>query len=526
MLLVVAGIILPPISALAYDVSTAPPQTFTTDPAPLITAGTTRVCASGDPLNPSKGLTSRLIPCIKDAVIYGTTSLIKASFQFFSDALIPVFVIAFALWGIMVMTGHSQNITRDGVILGIKVGAILLFINNFGGYYPKLLDSIEGLLNILAKPAIPLLNANGGWNQMSGFTCEFGTFQNSERDIMEVWNILDCYIDMIVGGIFSTNTMATGILGFIAAALFSTTVGMFIATAGVYMLANGLMTIGKMVYIFVTAYIAFSFMIAISCIFIPCILFTHTKEYFDSWLRLTISFMLQPLFVFGYLIMFIVAINVTIFSGPYSLYYAIVGEATVTTDPSKPIVNGEPFYIGTWLNNNGAFKEQLKNKDQIRESGDKTALNEATPVTTGQTDKQGFNPLTYTDISDFMTFNPNDLTKPLSFFQAGIPMTTVDWEDLSHKARASEWATTKGIIDAVTNDEVLKKDLTDQFTRDYQVSLFITFLMAAITMYIFYSLLDYMPFIGTGTLGDTGISPTLGVGNLAAPGSGFFGGGR
>ncbi len=520
MLVIFIGSMLLPIAASAYDIPATIPKTILNDNVNGI--DTKIVCPGTDPANPIKGLTSRLIPCIRDAVIFATTDLTKAFYQHFNDTIKFIFILAITFWGILVMTGHSQNISRDGIILGIKIGAVILFSDNFNNLYPKLLDSVEGLLNILATPAIPLLNENGTWNGIGGFVCEFGTFQDSERNIMEVWNILDCYIDLLVGGIFSSFTLGSGIIGFITAAVFSTSVGLFVAMAGLYMLAVGFMTIAKVVYIFVTSYIAFSFMVIISCIFIPCILFRHTKEYFDNWLRLTLSFMLQPLFVFGYLIMFIVAINVTIFAGKNSLYYAIAGEAT--TVPT----NGAPFAIGTWLNANGIFKEKLKTNDQIRTDSDGQALNEQQPVQTGQTDKQGFNPLAYKDLSDFMTFNPNDLTKPLAFYQAGIPVVTVDWQRLAEIAWKTEWEETQATINAVVDDKngLLKQEIIDQFNRDYQVSVFIAFLMAAITMYIFYSLLEYMPFIGTATLGDTGISPTFGAGALGPPGSSFFGGGR
>jgi len=513
------GVFLPAIAS-ALEVPTSEPKSVVDNspfgPLPQGTVRNITVCPGNDPANPEEGLTSRLIPCIRDNIIYTTTQLIVPLNNYFNDAVTAATVLALALWGIMVMAGHSTNISREGIILGIKIAAIMMFTNNFNNMYPTLLNSVEGLLNVLAVPALPLLSDNSAWNGSSSFTCKFGTFQDSERNIMEIWNILDCYIDLLIGGIFSEFTMASGIIGLIAAAVFSTTAGLFVALAGLFMIAYAFMTISKLVYIFITSYIAFSFMVLISCIFIPCILFRSTKEYFDGWLRLTLSFLLQPLFVFTYLVMFLVAINVTVFSGPRSLYYTIAAGDAIPVD-------GGAFHIGDWMQLIGAYKEELKAKDQIRVGSAGETLNEENPVDTMHTDKQGYNPLAFKNLSDFMTWDPTTPGKPLAFFQSGIPVTTVDWEVMARTAQAEEWSNAQ-IRAAGAANEIEANKILDQFYLDYKISVFIAFFMAAVTMYLFYSLLEFIPYIGTGALGDSGISPTLGAGSLAPPGSSMLGG--
>lgn len=520
MLVIFLGGVFLPAIASALVIPTSEPQSVVDNspigPLPQGVARNVTVCPGSDPANPEEGLTSRLIPCIRDNIIYRTTQLLIPLNNYFNDAVTAATVLALALWGIMVMTGHATNVSRDGIILGIKIAAIMMFTNNFNNMYPILLNCIEGLLNVLAVPAIPILSANSVWNGTSNFNCTFGTFQDSERHIMEIWNILDCYIDLLIGGIFSKFTWVSGILGLITAAVFSTTAGLFVALAGLFMIAYAFMTISKLVYIFITSYIAFSFMVLISSIFIPCILFRSTKEYFDSWLRLTLSFLLQPLFVFTYLVMFLVAINVTIFSGPRSLYYTIAG-------PSISTNNGSQFRMGKWINDVGGYKEELKAKDQIRVGNAGETLNEENPVDTMHTDKQGYNPLAFKNLSDFMTWDPTSPGKPLAFFQAGIPVTTIDWKAMAQNAQKDEWVGV-ALEAAGAANEIEANKILDKFYLDYKISVFIAFLMAAITMYLFYSLLNFIPYIGTGALGDSGISPTFGAGSLAPPGSSMLGG--
>ena len=62
-----------------------------------------------------------------------------------------------------------------------------------------------------------------------------------------------------------------------------------------------------------------------------------------------------------------------------------------------------------------------------------------------------------------------------------------------------------------------------KFYFDFNLAVLLAFFMAAIVIYIFYSLIEYLPFIGTATLGDGGILP-FGHGALSAPGSKLLGG--
>lgn len=522
LLIMFMGSTLLPFSASALIIPTTPPTVMTQTTTNGIV--TKHICPSTDIANPDEGLVTRIIPCIRDSIVFAINSVMATFTSLFNDVFKVAFTLVIIIFGISVLTGNTPSISQSGIMLAIKIAAVVMIVNRFPPFdtiYPMMLNSLEELLNIMARPATIAFAENGPWNRVTSaagtsggtatrasFTCAYGTFQASEVYIMDIWNIVDCYIELLIGGIFSQATLDAGILGFILAATFSTAMGFFVGMAGLYMIATALMIIARAVYIFLTSYLAFSFMVLISSIFIPLILFQSTKRFFDAWLRLTISFLLQPVFVFGYLIMFLVAFNVTVFSGRNSLYYAIAGTDSLVTD----------FHIGTWMTGEGIYKEQLKVKDSARNAPTADEINTTVMNQTQVQDKQGIR-------ADDATYNAGTLSNlgngaVINFFQTGIATNVIDWQRLAQQAWSAQW----GVVDAMAAGPA-KDEAAEKLYLDYKISVLLAFMMAAIVIYIFYSLIEYLPFIGTATMGEAGVMP-FGVGDLAPPGNSILGGPR
>ncbi len=510
MLGVLLSVIFLPFHASAYTIPTVKPISV----LPFSDAQgkeTIIVCPSDDTGNLQRGFTSRLIPCIRDTIIYATVQILQPFVEITTIITRSIITLAIVLYGITVIAGTGSK--HVGFATALKIGGVIMYLANVNAAYPRLLNSLEELLGYLAKPAIAAFAGGEEWNRISAtdtapnFTCAYTAAQASEREIMGVWNILDCFIDRILGGIITADIsslnpeslqLSGGILGFIVAAMFSTVIGVFVALAGLYLLSIAMFTVLRVMYIFLTSYIAFSFMVLISPIFVPCILFNSSKRFFDGWMRTTASFLLQPIFSFGYLIMFLVAINTTVFAGKYSLYYAIAGTDSQPTD----------FKIGEWVNLTGGYAEQLTATDNLKIDNDGTPL-DVIPHDTAISDKQGQRPVGATDVTSLMGTRA---VTPLHFFQTGVPVRVLDWKRLAETAMPAEWAAATTQADR------------DRVYLDYKIRVLISFVMTAIVLYVFYSLLEYLPYIGSGTLG-SGPGGTLGIGRLSAPGSSTFGGG-
>jgi|CXWL01.1.fsa_nt_gi hypothetical protein len=518
MLGVLLSVVFLPFHASAYTIPTIKPISV----LPFADAQgreTIIVCPSDDTGNLQRGFTSRLIPCIRDTIIYATVQILQPFVEVITIITRSIITLAIVLYGITVIAGTGSK--HVGFATALKIGGVMMYLANVNAAYPRLLNALEELLGFLAKPAIAAFAGGDEWNRVSStnsspnFTCAYTAAQASEREIMGIWNILDCFIDRILGGIITADIsslnpeslqLSGGILGFIVAAMFSTVIGVFVALAGLYLLSIAMFTVLRVMYIFLTSYIAFSFMVLISPIFVPCILFNSSKRFFDGWMRTTTSFLLQPIFSFGYLIMFLVAINTTVFAGKYSLYHAIAGTNSQDTD----------FMLGTWVNASGGYAEQLTATDNLRIASDGTPLD---PLAndTSISDRQGqrlpdgtvVGGVTVQPITSLMGTRAGT---PLSFFQTGIPVRVLDWKRLAETAMPAEFAAATTQADR------------DRVYLDYKIRVLISFVMTAIILYVFYSLLEYLPYIGSGTLG-SGPGGTLGIGRLSAPGSSTFGGG-
>jgi hypothetical protein len=77
---------------------------------------------------------------------------------------------------------------------------------------------------------------------------------------------------------------------------------------------------------------------------IPLILFRATKAYFEKWLKMMIGVILQPIFLFTYMTIFLIALDVSLFTGPFSVY--------------RSITCGVPMPVGNYLYNSGAVSER------------------------------------------------------------------------------------------------------------------------------------------------------------------------
>lgn len=184
-------------------------------------------------------------------------------------ALINLYIIVYA---ILFIVGIVQISQLDLVIRLVKIGVLLNLINSNAswGFFS------QNLFNIFVNGSDYLLTTVTTTNTVSPGTS--GLF---------------VFVDQTVGQFFTEYTWIriTSLLFSITGIIYACVV---IATMIIYMMA---IVEAIMAYLF--ALIAVSLMIAVSPIFIACILFNRTKELFDNWLKYIINFSLQPVILFA-----------------------------------------------------------------------------------------------------------------------------------------------------------------------------------------------------------------------------------
>ena len=211
------------------------------------------------------GLTGRFVLCIQDAVGWALQNYLGQFIGYFVGTVNALMALAATIYGFFVITGRAQPAGRQGVILLIQIGIIIFLINagQFVNLFPFIISSIDYLVGLVT---------NYTALQLSPY-CPFSPF---------IWDRLDCVLNLLIGGIFTTSSLTSGLIGFLLAMLFSTGIGVAFFFFGVGIILSCLLSILQAMFILISAYIAIALLSLIAPLVIPLILFKNTKAYFDK----------------------------------------------------------------------------------------------------------------------------------------------------------------------------------------------------------------------------------------------------
>jgi len=318
------------------------------------------IAADGTICPAYSGITNRIVTCIQDALIFAAFNFLMPFSTFMADTVSIACVLAVVLWGAMAATGRMSSITKEGAILAIKLGAVAMFAFNYGGLFPLMIDALDDMLNIVTGYATSGLDDR----------CPPTLYPT-------LWLRVDCLLAYLIGGFGAGVVLISGLLGFILAALFSGAVGFALFVMGVSFVLAIITAVAEAVFGYLMAIMCFGVLACLSPLFVPLILFRTTKAYFEKYIRITIGFLLQPIILFAYLGMLVVAFNVVVFDSPRSVVKTIAGAGA----------NVPTFLIGDWLLLNGVYAEMdtadmtvnmdpeelaagMKKKGGIEQSGD------------------------------------------------------------------------------------------------------------------------------------------------------------
>lgn len=299
--------------------------------------------ANGNPV--VSGLVSRIVICVHDTMLWAVESFLVPLAGAMSGSIAAACVLAVALFGLKIITGGVQRITAEGVQFGIKLAAVIIFTANFANYFPSIIAVMDYLVQtassyfIFSQQNFDCL-ATSGTKGVDPYSAALGEKYFS----ISPWVSIDCVLDRLIGGIMpaapgTTDTLASGVLGFLVGCIFSGPAGFALFLAGIAFLFVILLALFKAMYMYLICFIGLCFLACLSPLFIPLILFKVTHQYFEKWLRMLIGLILQPMFMFAYLSLLLAALDIVIFSGPLSFYADIAGQAA-----------GQPgFYIGNYM---------------------------------------------------------------------------------------------------------------------------------------------------------------------------------
>lgn len=421
---------------------------------------------SGEVCSAYPGFAYKVVTCIRDTVIEAVRLFLVPFSEYMANTIIVAMTLAVVLYGTLLTVGRISAPRRDGFTLAIKIGCVALFAYNLGGFFPLLLWALDDMLDTVT------------------LYMSFGVFLNCSTNL---WIRVDCALGEIIGGFGNGTILVSGIIGFLITCLFSGTAGLALFLLGLKFLMLIVTGIAHAAYTFIMSYVAMAVMVCVSPLFVPMVLFRTTRGYFEKWLRLLIGFFLQPIILFAFLAMFLQALEITVFSGPRSVYRVLAGDAVDAAPPDPP------FAIGYFLNDLGIYKQEGQGGMVVNMDSRQYASGMAAPETeqtgplgvVGEWGKREFGNLPWESEGGPVKFLDNLRNN----FAVEVPMNVVDFDDF---ALARGYPSALALI----------------------ADLLLALLMAAIVAYVFITLLQAIPFLGSSMVGGDMFSlPMLGGGS-------------
>ena len=326
--------------------SANPALAQTSAPAPTTASGASNCSAY-------VGLTNHIAGCILTTVDGAARTFYKQFFPYLARAVAAVTLLGVVLYGVMLTAGMVDDVGKSTVLLFLKIGAVSFFVYNSDYMY----DTVYGAMNNTAAEIVSIVPTTGNASGDANFdqiTClgnMTSAAQQSGTPITGPWLAIDCMLDTVIGikvpnaagGSSADASKATnpkfklersgvsrGLLYFFSSSLTTSVVGMIIGAIGLLFIWSLITLVIKSLLGYISGFLGVTFLIIISPLFIPLVLLPGEvpKQYFRKWCELMLGLALQPVLMLVFVIFFISAVDLAMFSGKYSIMYRIAGDAS------------------------------------------------------------------------------------------------------------------------------------------------------------------------------------------------------
>lgn len=302
-------------------------------------------------------ITSMIVQCIKeslDNLVAGIDSrgkLLKDNAEnekgsFLSvaqkklkNAVTAVLVLALVLFSIKAMSGGVQR-PQEMYMLIIKFALVMYFTT--GDAMQKHYGYLTKLSNGLSEIVLKASSESKGICNYKAEDYEYDRAGNKvSYSYLAPWDRLDCRILFYlgaplegIGGKIGTGGVVTLaiLLGAAPVLLVAGSIigiifaggQILVAIVCIFMAVLMMMVILWLCYVFILSLVALSVIVILSPLFIPMVLFQHTKGYFDGWVKELITYSLYPVILFAFLSFMFIACDKIYFINlnfePDSLY--------------------------------------------------------------------------------------------------------------------------------------------------------------------------------------------------------------
>lgn len=193
-----------------------------------------------------------------------------------------------------------------GYMQGCLAIAIVMFGLRMSGNGARYAEAIGFLTRIMV--AVLLFYDGGGIvSGMTSWPREFMTMAG----VGAPWNDIDTFLGKTLG-VGAGLSIASGMIGLLSGALFSSTFGMILFFAGIKTTLDIVFFIVQCVFVYLSAVTMVAFLVVVSPIILPFALFYYTEKYALAWGNIIAACVLTPMMLFTCLNAFIELFSETI----------------------------------------------------------------------------------------------------------------------------------------------------------------------------------------------------------------------
>ncbi len=310
------------------------------------------------------GLTNHIAGCIRMTLKNATDGWFGGMYEIFVRAIFWLLVLSVIIFGAMAAIGMLEKPGRDVLMLVIKMVFVIYFSLSGRDLYNATMVIMDSTAQTVVS-YIPMQGKadNTGKSDFSTIQCmKDMSAQQGNVDVVYIytinraytsqmvtgpWMAMDCIIDTVIGirvadkdpysgikdahnDIFDENDKgpSRGLLYLFFSSMQSSVTGLLLFVIGMMFIWGLLQMIVKALFIYLAGYIGLAVMMMFAPLFIPLVMFQSTKNYFDRWIKLVISFSLQPIIILVFIAFSIAAVDLAMFSGDYSVMYRLTGDAS------------------------------------------------------------------------------------------------------------------------------------------------------------------------------------------------------
>lgn len=273
----------------------------------------------------SGSFTGLVVECIRLSVDTVTTQFLAA----FSEIMVPIIAamlsLSMLLYGVQILMGEPE-IFKVGLKMLIRNGAVMWFAVNLGGFAPLVMESVTYLLGIVTDS---INNVGIVFSCPISASSVIAGLISSATGTSLIWNRLDCIIEKLFG-VGAGTAITASMFGMIYSLIFAGTFGVAAFALGMSTLLSLMFFVFRVVYGFILSYLYVGFLIAISPLMVPMLIFPNiTGSMFDKWWKSLLSAVMMPAMLMAYLAIAVTIIDAALFTSNVALGKVITDDQII-----------------------------------------------------------------------------------------------------------------------------------------------------------------------------------------------------